>query len=345
MAIDLRSDTVTRPSPAMREAMAEAKVGDDVYREDPTVAILEQRAAELVGQEAALFVPSGTMGNQIALHLHGESGGEVIAAEFSHIFLYEMGMMAQFSGLMPKPVPTDHGRLTADGVRSAFLTPLDYRSGSALVVVENTHNMAGGITLPLSQIREILATARELGLPVHLDGARVFNAATALNQSVKELSQGFDSVMFCLSKGLGAPVGSLLCGRRDFVEKGRRIRKMLGGGMRQVGILAAAGLVALEEGPRHLESDHRKAAYLEDRLRAIPGIRLDLQTVETNIVIFDVEHAGSAPTLVESWGAQGLLAVPLSGSSIRFVTHRDVSDSQIEEAIEMVNTSLTARGR
>jgi threonine aldolase len=273
--IDLRSDTVTRPDPEMRRAMAAAEVGDDVFREDPTVRQLEELAAAAVGQEAALFLPTGTMANQVALHLLGRPGGEVIAEADSHVLHYEMGAMALISGLMPRPVAGEHGRLQPAAVAAAINPRVDYRSRSVALVVENTHNMAGGVVTPPARLAELLEVARGHDLGCHLDGARLFNAAVALEQEAAALATGFDTVMFSLSKGLGAPVGSMLCARRELVEEARRVRKLLGGGMRQVGIVAAAGILALRRGYDHLREDHENARLLARELAAMPGLELD----------------------------------------------------------------------
>src|ERR1700750_3131253 len=247
--IDLRSDTVTRPTPAMREAMASAEVGDDVYSEDPPVNKLEKEAAEVFGREASIFVPTGTMGNQIAIRLHTQHGQEVICEARSHVLDWEMAMVAAFSGCLARTVAAERGILTWGHIKPAIGAKIYYRAQTGLISLENSHNMAGGTERPLPVLEEIWAGAREAGLPVHLDGARVFNAAAALGVPVAELTQGFDTVMFCLSKGLGAPVGSMLVGSQELIDRARAVRKMLGGGMRQAGGLAAGGLVALRGEP------------------------------------------------------------------------------------------------
>jgi len=351
-AIDLRSDTVTRPDAEMRRAMAEAEVGDDVFGEDPTVARLEAEGAALVGQEAALFTPSGTMGNQIALHLHGRPGGEVICEERSHVVLYEMGAMAALSGLLPRTLPGDHGRLDPAAVEAAIAPEVTYRSRTVAIVAENTHNMAGGTVYRRPQLAALIAVARRHRLPIHLDGARLFNAATALAVSTASLAEGFDSVMISLSKGLGAPVGSLICGAKDFVYEARRVRKMLGGGMRQVGILAAAGLVALRKGPAGLAEDHANAAYLAGELAAIEGLEVDASAVETNILICRVTAGwfpggvppeGPAAAFLARAREVGVLAVPVSRDQVRLVTHKDVPRPLVEEAVRRLR-SLAAAG-
>ncbi|HYX26014.1 MAG TPA: GntG family PLP-dependent aldolase, partial [Thermoanaerobaculia bacterium] len=336
-AIDLRSDTVTRPDDEMRRAMAAAEVGDDVYGEDPTVRRLEEEAAAAVGMEAALFVPSGTMGNQIALHLHGRPGGEVICDALCHIVNHEIGAMAALSGLLPRVLASPRGLLDPAAVEAAVAPDVDYNSRTVLIEVENSHNLAGGTVYDRPRLDALLAVGRRHGLPVHLDGARIFNAALALGTTVPALAAGFDSVMYCLSKGLGAPVGSLLCGRRDFVSEARRVRKMLGGGMRQVGILAAAGLVALRKGPARLPEDHDNAGRLARALAEIPGIELDLATVRTNIVIFRLGPelcAGSSTTFLARLREAGVLGGRVSHDQVRLVTHRDVNRGQVDQAIE-----------
>src|ERR1017187_2791216 len=290
--IDLRSDTATKPTPEMRRAMMEAEVGDDVYGEDPTVNRLERRAAEIAGKEAALFVPSGTMGNTIAVKLHTEPGQEVICDASAHVLDYELAMVAWFSGCVVRAIPTEDGILSWDAVR-ARIRPLGPNwAPTGLIEIENTHNMAGGTVYPLATIREICDGAHERGLKVHMDGARVFNAAAAMGAPVSEIVAPVDTVMFCLSKALGAPVGSMLAGPAEPIAKGRLLRKRLGGGMRQAGVLAAAGLIALEETPKHLPEDHRNARFLAEGLARIPGIQADPQKVATNIVIFDVSGTG-----------------------------------------------------
>src|ERR1700734_65142 len=293
--IDRRSDTVTKPTPAMREAMASAEVGDDVYSEDPTINRLERDAAEVFGREAAIFVPTGTMGNQIAIRLHTQHGQEVICEARSHILDWEMAMTAAFSGCQVRTVAAERGILTWDHIQPAIGAKIYYRAQTALVCLENTHNMAGGTVTPLAVMEEVWAGARGAGLPVHLDGARVFSAATALGISVAKLTSGFDTVMFCLSKGLGAPVGSMLVGSTKAIEEARVHRKALGGGMRQAGILAAAGLIALHEMPKRLAEDHANARLLAEAVATHPGVaEIDLDSVQTNIVIFKLKGKDGA---------------------------------------------------
>src|ERR1039458_5762363 len=284
--IDLRSDTVTRPTAKMRKAMAEAEVGDDVYGEDPTVNRLEARAAEMFGREAALLLPTGTMGNQVAIRLHTQHGQEVVCEARAHVLDWEMGMTAAFSGCTLRTVAAERGILTWELVHGAVFQKVAFHTSTGLICVENTHMAAGGTVMPVATAREICAGAHALGLPVHLDGARVFNAAAALGVSVRELTSGFDTVMFCLSKGLGAPVGSMLTGTAEQMDRARIFRKALGGGMRQAGVRAGAGLIALQNGPTGLHEDHANARLLAEALSNMEGVEINLDGVETNIVGF-----------------------------------------------------------
>lgn len=340
--IDLRSDTVTKPTEEMREAMRRAEVGDDVYREDPTVNLLEERAAEMLGKEAALFVPSGTMGNQICVKLHTQPGQEVILEGRSHIFNYELAAMAAISGVLARPIPAERGLLRWEQIEAAVRPRgVYYLAQTGLIALENTHNMAGGTCMPVELMEEICGRAHELGLPVHLDGARIFNAAIALRRDVKDLARPFDSVMFCLSKGLGAPVGSIIAGSRQFIDRALAVRKMLGGGMRQAGVLAAAGLVALDKMVARLEEDHKNARLLAEGLAQLPGVRIDLEAVQTNIVIFDVSDCGlSAQQLVARMKERGVLAHAANQHQIRLVTHKDVSRADCQTAVEVIRECL-----
>ncbi len=340
--VDLRSDTVTQPTPAMRRAMAAAEVGDDVYGEDPTVARLEARGAELLEREAAVFVPSGTMGNQVAIHLHCRPGSEVVGEAGSHCFHFEMGAMAALSGALPRPVRGDGGVLEPTRVESAIQPRAGYRTPTALLLLENSHNLAGGRVTRPERMRELVAVARAHGLPVHLDGARIHNAAAALRVTAAALARGCDTVMFCLSKGLAAPVGSLLVGDRDAMVEARRVRKMLGGGMRQVGVLAAAGLVALDEMLPRLAEDNRRARRLAELLAAVPGVLLDPATVETNIVFFGLAPTAplTAPELARRLGEGGVLVHALDASSVRMVTHYQIGDRDVEAAAAAVGRAL-----
>ena len=339
--IDLRSDTVTRPTPEMREAMASAEVGDDVYGEDPTVNRLEREAAEVFGREAAIFVPTGTMGNQIAIRLHTQHGQEVICEARSHVLDWEMAMTAAFSGCQARTVAAERGILTWSHIKPAIGAKIYYRAQTALITLENTHNMAGGTVTPPAVMEEIWSGAREAGLPVHLDGARVFNAAVALGMDVAKLTRGFDTVMFCLSKGLGAPVGSMLVGSRAAMEQARVHRKALGGGMRQAGVLAAAGLIALHEMPKRLGEDHAHARVLAE---AVAGQRekaeIDLEAVQTNIVIFTLRNGGDAAAFTGALKHMGVLASAIGPHSVRFVTHYDVDRVACERAAGIVVEQL-----
>ena len=332
--IDMRSDTVTRPTEEMRRAMIEAEVGDDVYGEDPTVNRLEQRAAEIGGKEAALFVPTGTMGNTIAVKLHTEHGQEVIADSRAHVLDYELSMVAWFSGCVVRAIQTANGILTWEEVRRAIRPVSPYSAPTGLVTIENTHNMHGGTVYPMAVLREICDGVHERGLKVHMDGARVFNASTALNVPVREIAAGADTVMFCLSKGLCAPAGSILAGPANLIAKGRLYRKRLGGGMRQVGVLAAACRIALEELPKRLCEDHENAKFLGEGLARISGVQIDPRNVATNIVVFDVSGTGIAPAEISArLKARGVLLNPINERQMRAVTHRDVNRADCESAL------------
>ncbi len=332
--IDLRSDTVTRPTEEMRRAMAAAEVGDDVYGEDPTVNRLERHAAELFGKEAALFVPSGTMGNTIAIKLHTEHGQEVICDDRAHILDYELSMTAWFSGCLVRSIPTDDGILHWETVKNYIRAKAKNNAHTALIEIENTHNIAGGTVYPVSVVDELCRQAHALNLKVHMDGARIFNAACALKKPVSEIAASADTVMFCLSKALGAPVGSMLVGSSEAIARGRSHRKRLGGGMRQAGVLAAAGLVALEETPQRLHTDHQNAKYLANELANLPGIAIDPAKVQTNIVIFDVSGTGLPPARMSADLKQrGVLLNGINARQMRAVTHYDVDHNACERAI------------
>jgi threonine aldolase len=328
----------------MRRAMASAEVGDDVYGEDPTINRLEARAAEIFGREAAVFVPSGTMGNQIAIKVHTRPGQEILCEERGHIFNYEMAMPSWFSGCMVRPVSAPQGILTWELLAPKIAPSTYYTAQTGLIEMENTHNMAGGTVTPVTAMEEICTQAHKHNLPVHLDGARIFNAATFLGKPVAEITRSFDSVMFCLSKGLGAPVGSMLVGSKDFIQQARSVRKALGGGMRQAGILAAAGLVALEQGPARLHQDHATARLLAEGAAAIPGIEINLATVQTNIVVFDVSGTGKSSTeITDALKSKGVLAGTVNPQCIRFVTHLNVSRAQCEQALDRLRTICAPR--
>ncbi len=334
-AIDLRSDTVTKPTPEMRRAMFEAEVGDDVYGEDPTVNRLERRSAEIFGREAAIFVPTGTMGNQIAIHIHTQHGQEIICEQRAHIYDWEMAMLSAFSGCAPRLVEAPDGVLTWKAIEPQLSPKIYYRAQTGLISLENTHNMRGGAVTPQAVIDEICDQAHQRGLPVHLDGARIFNAAVALGVPVDKLTAKLDSIMFCLSKGLGAPVGSILIGSREFIEKARPVRKALGGGMRQAGILAAAGLIALEEGPKLLCADHDNAKFMAEQLSRTPKIKLDPKSVQTNIVIFELETMNSAE-LSRKLSERNILANGVGPRHLRLVTHMDVDRARCETAVRTI---------
>src|SRR5215813_12928116 len=341
--IDLRSDTVTKPSAEMRRAMAEAEVGDDVFIEDPTINKLQERAAEVFGRQAALFVPSGSMGNLSCILAQTQQGQEVICEESGHVYNYEMASMSAIGGVLPRLVPGEDGIMNWQTISKAIRPKIYYRSQTALIALENTHNMAGGTVYPTKVSEEICDRAHEAGIRVHLDGARIFNAATYLGEDVVDMTKKFDSIQFCLSKGLGAPVGSMIVGSREFIERCRSIRKMLGGGMRQAGVLAAAGLIALEKGPKRLQEDHDNAQFLARRLAEVPGIGLDPAKVQTNIVIFDLKKSGrSSGDFLKALSERGVLAVPVDNERVRMVTHLDVNRQDIEKAVEVVREVVSA---
>ena len=342
--VDLRSDTVTRPSAAMRRAMSEAEVGDDVYGEDPTVNRLQERAAEMFGREAALFVPSGSMGNLIAIKVWTQPSNEVICEQRGHINQYELASMSAIAGCMPRTTPAPDGILTWDLIEPLIRPKTYYYSQTGLVSLENTHNMHGGTVYPPAVTEDVCQRAHAAGLRVHLDGARIFNAAVALGKTVADITRNCDSVMFCLSKGLGAPVGSMLVGSSEFIQKAHIARKLLGGGMRQVGVLAAAGLIALEESPKNLHRDHENAKFLADGLAKMKGISLDPAKVMTNIVIFDVRATGrTAAEICSELGKKKILSGPTDKYSIRMVTHCDVNRAGIENALSAIAEVLSAR--
>jgi threonine aldolase len=334
--VDLRSDTVTTPTPEMRAAMAAADVGDDVFEEDPTVNRLEALAAERLGKEAGLFVASGTMGNQVATLAHTQPGQEVIAEADSHIVRAEVGGLARLAICQTVALTTARGLPEPEQVRAVIRTPNIHHAVTGLLAIENTHNRHGGVAFTPEEIGAVGAVAREHGVPVHLDGARIFNAAVALGRDAREYGAVVDSVQFCLSKSLGAPVGSMVVGSAAFVTRARRMRKLLGGGMRQAGILAAAGLLSLDKMVDRLADDHRNARRLAEALAALPGIRIDLNRVQTNIVIFHVDRPGGAAALVEGGRARKVKMGAFSPTGIRCVTHKDVDSEDIDRAIDAV---------
>ncbi len=338
--IDLRSDTVTRPTPAMRRAMAEAEVGDDFYGEDPTVNRLESRAAELFAREAALFVPSGSMGNLLAIWCWTDRGQEVVCDSRSHSYVHEMGAMSAIAGVMPHTVASSDGILTWDRIAPHVHTGGGYYAPTGLIELESSHNLAGGTVYPPEVIADVAAHAHAAGLKIHLDGARIFNAAVALGKSVTEITPSVDSIMFCLSKGLGAPVGSLLVGPREFIAKARVRRRILGGAMRQAGVLASAALVALEESPKILARDHENARFLAEGLAQIPGILLDATKVATNIVIFDLDVRTTAAAFAAALRERGVICAVFGPQTIRMVTHYDVDRAAISRALETIRAVL-----
>jgi len=335
--IDLRSDTVTRPSAAMRKAMLEAEVGDDVFAEDPTVNRLQKTVAEILGKEAALYVPSGTMSNQVCIKTHTRPGDEIIAERGAHVFNYETGGPALLSGVQVHTVEGVYGRMRMESIRRAVRPALYYMPKTRLICLENTHNRAGGTIYPLKEMREVSAFARGAGIALHLDGARLWNACAATGASPAEYAACVDSVSVCFSKGLGAPVGSALAGTKEFVEEARHFRKVFGGGMRQAGILAAACLFALEHNRERLAEDHEKARYLAEQLTTVKGMEIYLESVQTNIVIISVEHSGRKPEeILDALRNRGVALSLGNYMGLRAVTHLDVSMEQVRRAAGIV---------
>jgi len=330
---DFRSDTVTKPTDKMRKAMADAVVGDDVLGDDPTVLELERLAAETMGKEAALFCPSGTMANSIAVKMWTNALEEVIVEERSHIYNMESTHMTFISGVTPRPVRSVRGSMDPKDVAAAIRRPNVHTPQTTLICLENTHNNWGGSVIPLDNFKAIRKIADDNGLKVHLDGARIFNASHASGIPVKEYAGQVDSLMFCLSKGLSAPAGSMLAAGRERIEFGRRLRKALGGGMRQVGVLAAPGIIALTEMVGRLKEDHIRAKKLAEGIGGLPGVKIDPSTVETDIVIFGFDHPSiSVPAMLEKMKEKGVLALAVSGG-IRMVTHKDVDDEDVDRAV------------
>ncbi len=337
--IDLRSDTVTRPTAEMRRAMFEAEVGDDVYGEDPTVNRLEKMAAKKMGKEAALFLVSGTMGNLTAVLTHTHHGDEIILGSEAHIFWYEVGGASALGGVVMHTVPNyKQGRMSLDDIEGAIRGQNIHYPVTTLLCLENTHNRCGGAVLTVDYTKKACRLAHESGLKVHLDGARIFNAAVALGVPAARLVKDVDSVSFCLSKGLSAPVGSLLCGDKAFIEKARKTRKMLGGGMRQAGILAAAGIVALETMIDRLAEDHIDARHLATGLYRIKGIQIDPKNVPTNIVMFDLDASLDGTRFNESLVKKGVKIGSRGINSFRAVTHREITSSNVDEALERIES-------
>ncbi len=343
--IDFRSDTVTLPTPEMKRAIGEAKLGDDVYKEDPTVNRLEEFACEIFDREAALFFPTGTMANQAAVMTHTHRGDEIILEQDSHIYQYEVGGLAILASVQPKLIPSVQGALSPDSIEEAIRRDNIHFPPTGLVCLENTHNLHGGTVLSRENIEEVRKMCKKNNLPLHMDGARIFNAAKALNIPVRELVKSCDTIMFCLSKGLAAPAGSMLLGDEDFIERARKCRKLLGGGMRQAGILAAAGIVALKDMPSRLHEDHENAKVLAEGLAKIKGIEIDLESVQTNIVRFrlkqdTVNKRISVPELVEALEKEKIKIQPTGGNGLRMVTHKDITSKDVHKALAKLKDYL-----
>ena len=333
-AIDLRSDTVTRPTPKMRRAMAAAEVGDDVFGEDPTVNRLQDMVAELLGAEAALFVASGTMGNQICIHSHTRPGDEIICEAGAHFLHFEAGAMAALSGAQARTIVGNHGVITARQIEEALRSEVYYFPRSRLIAIENTHNLAGGAVFPLEEIQQIRRLANQHRLAMHLDGARLWNASAASGIAPKEYARYFDSVSVCFSKGLGAPIGSAIAGTQELVAQAQRFRKMFGGGMRQAGIIAAAAIYGLEHHRERLAEDHANARHLAEALHGHGGIAIDLATVQTNIVMMNISQTRLiVSAAVEALKKEGVLVVPFGAATLRAVTHLDAGRPDIDRAI------------
>lgn len=342
--IDLRSDTVTKPTTEMRRLMLKAEVGDDVYGEDPSVNRLEALAASMLGKEAALFVTSGTQGNQVAIATWVRPGEEVIAEAESHIFFYEAAGVSAIAGAQTRQIAGRGGVLQPTDVLQAIRKKDIHQPRTALICVENTHNRAGGTVTPIETLAELATIARQSGIPVHMDGARLFNAVVASGRSEKEIASHVDSVQVCLSKGLSAPVGSILAGSKEFIDGARVWRKRLGGGLRQAGVLAAPGVFALTNMVDRLVEDHENARHLAEQLTAIPGVVIDMASVQTNIVIVDVEKLTSdVDHLVERLRLEGVLASAFGATKIRFVTHKDVTREDVDEALNVISRVFTER--
>ena len=339
--IDLRSDTVTRPSAEMRKAMAEAEVGDDVFGDDPTVNALQERAAEIFGKEAGLFVPTGSMGNQVCLGALARPGDEVVCEAGAHFLHYEGGSVSAHLGLMMRPLPGDGGVIDADQVAAALRRGTEHNPKTAVVAIENTHNAAGGRVFPLEKAKAISALCRETGVAMHIDGARIFNAQAATGTPVKEWADLVDTVTFCFSKGLGAPVGSLVVGDVDTIRESHRLRKRLGGGMRQAGVIAAAARVALETGPDRLHEDQANARLLAEGLAELHPDAVDLPAVETNMVYLNLEPFGmTGSELAGKLKEEGILALGQDSRMVRLVTHRDVTKADCEKALKALGSIL-----
>lgn len=336
--IDYRSDTITQPTLEMRKAMANAPVGDDVYGEDPTVRALEEKAADIMGKEKALFVASGTMGNQLAVKTHTNPGEEIILEKNSHIFYYEAGGIGALSGVQNRQIEGKNGVMDPLEIREAIRMADIHFPKTSLICLENTHNKSGGTVIPTENMEIIYDIARQSDVSVHLDGARIFNAATYLNIDVREIAQYADSIMFALSKGLCAPVGSILTGNSEFIDRARKYRKMIGGGMRQAGIIAAAGIVALDQMVSRLEEDHNNAKLLAEGLNNIEGLQVDMDTVQTNIIMCDIKEPGLDSTpLVEVLKNEGILCTAITSKRIRFVTHYYIRKEDVATTLYVIN--------
>jgi threonine aldolase len=339
--IDLRSDTVTKPSPAMREAMAKAEVGDDVFGEDPTVNLLQQKVAALLGKEAALYVPSGSMGNQTCIKVHTQAGDEVIVEKGAHVFNYETGGMALLSSVQVHTIEGVRGAFTANDIKRVIRPKVYYMPRTRLICIENTHNRAGGTIFPIELIKEIHELARNESIKLHLDGARLWNASVETGISPKEYASYFDSVSVCLSKGLGAPVGSVIAASSEFISEARHYRKLFGGGMRQAGILAGAGLYALDHNIGRLKEDHAKAHFLATEMAKVPGFDIDLKSVQTNIIIISLERSGRKPEDVMALlRARGVLLTMGNYMGVRAVTHMDVSMEDVQRAARVIQETI-----
>lgn len=339
--IDLRSDTLTKPSPAMRQAMANAEVGDDVFGEDPTINALQKRCAELTGKEAALFTTSGSMANQLAIKSHTSPGDEVILEADCHILNYETGAPALLSGVQLLPIEGKHGVITSGQVKKYIRPKAYYFPNNTLICLENTHNRAGGYIFPFEEIKKIRDLSLNEGIKMHLDGARIFNASVETDIPVDVYASYFDSISFCFSKGLGAPVGSILCSTGDAIERAHKFRKIIGGGMRQAGILAAAAMYALDNNIQRLTEDHRKAKYFAESISKLNSIDIDLSTVHTNIIIFRINKTDAEITVIRNeMKNRGVLFSDGSFGSIRAVFHLDVSMDEVKEAVEIFQSVL-----
>lgn len=335
--IDLRSDTVTKPTQEMREAMFKAEVGDDVYREDPTVNRLEEIAAEILGKEAALFVTSGTQGNQVAILSHTRPGEEVILEAESHIFYYEAGAASALAGVQLRTISGKRGQMPISDIRRSIRDTDIHAPRTALISLENTHNRAGGAILPPEYMKEVSLLAKEKNIPIHLDGARLFNAAVALNIDVKELTQYVDTVQICLSKGLSSPMGSILAGPKDYIELARKWRKRLGGGMRQAGLMAAPGIIAITKMVDRLKEDHERAKRLALGVEQVDGITVDVSSVETNILLLDVEGLGiTAKSFMDELHKYDIYGSIFGEYIIRLTTHREITDEDIDNTIKAI---------